>query len=114
MFRPQTFSQARKSCVAFAAILLLLVVNACYLRNEPHNSTPPDEIIVAAAANLTEAFALLGERWTKTSGVRVRFSFGATADLAKQIENGAPFDVFYVAFKCFPQALWKSLWKTGF
>lgn len=97
MFRPHKFSSIGNFCVAFAAILSLLLVNACSTRNEPHNATPPDEIIVAAAANLTDAFAELGERWTKKSGVRVRFSFGATADLAKQIENGAPFDVFAAA-----------------
>lgn len=55
------------------------------------------EIVVAAAANLTEAFAEVGPRFTSKTGVRVVFSFGATADLAKQIENGAPFDVFAAA-----------------
>lgn len=97
MFRPHNFSAAAKSCLAVAAILFVLIVNACSTRNEARNPTPPDEIIVAAAANLTDAFTELGERWTKKSGVRVRFSFGATADLAKQIENGAPFDVFAAA-----------------
>jgi molybdate transport system substrate-binding protein len=50
--------------------------------------------VVAAAANLTEAFAEIGPRFTSKTGIRVVFSFGATTDLAKQIENGAPFDVF--------------------
>lgn len=49
---------------------------------------------MAAAANLTDAFAELGKEFTARTGVRVTFSFGATADLARQIENGAPFDVF--------------------
>lgn len=56
-----------------------------------------DEIVVAAAANLTEAFEEVGRRFTEKTGVRVVNSFGATADLAKQIENGAPFDVFAAA-----------------
>jgi len=51
------------------------------------------EITVAAAANLTDAFAELGKEFTARTGVRVTFSFGATADLARQVENGAPFDV---------------------
>jgi molybdate transport system substrate-binding protein len=54
-------------------------------------------LIVAAAANLTEAFAEVGPLFTTKTGIRVVFSFGATADLAKQIENGAPFDVFAAA-----------------
>ncbi len=53
-----------------------------------------DEIVVAAAANLTDAFGEVGRRFTSRTGVRVTFSFGATADLAKQVEGGAPFDVF--------------------
>jgi molybdate transport system substrate-binding protein len=53
-----------------------------------------EEIIVAAAANLTDAFGEVGRRFTARTGVRIIYSFGATADLAKQIEGGAPFDVF--------------------
>lgn len=53
-----------------------------------------DEIVVAAAANLTDAFGEVGRRFTAKTGVRVTYSFGATADLAKQVEGGAPFDVF--------------------
>jgi molybdate transport system substrate-binding protein len=56
-----------------------------------------DEIVVAAAANLTGAFGELGRRFTQRTGVRVVNSFGATADLARQIEHGAPFDVFAAA-----------------
>lgn len=52
------------------------------------------EITVAAAANLTDAFTEMGKEFTSRTGVRVRLSFGATADLARQIENNAPFDVF--------------------
>lgn len=53
--------------------------------------------MVAAAANLTDAFAEVGPRFTSKTGIRVVFSYGATADLSKQIENGAPFDVFAAA-----------------
>jgi molybdate transport system substrate-binding protein len=52
------------------------------------------EINVAAAANLTDAFNELGKEFTSRTGIRVVYSFGATADLSKQIEQGAPFDVF--------------------
>lgn len=52
---------------------------------------------MAAASNLTDAFTEVGPRFTSKTGIRVVFSFGATADLARQIENGAPFDVFAAA-----------------
>ena len=52
---------------------------------------------VAAAADLALAFKELGDRYEKESGQRVIFSFGSTGLLAKQIEEGAPFDVFAAA-----------------
>jgi molybdate transport system substrate-binding protein len=73
------------------SLALLMSAGAC-VRGE--RETREDEIVVAAAANLTDAFGELGKRFTARTGVKVTNSFGATADLAKQIENGAPFDVF--------------------
>lgn len=54
----------------------------------------PGGIVVAAAANLTDAFEELGRRFEARTGVGVTFSFGSTSDLARQAEQGAPFDVF--------------------
>jgi molybdate transport system substrate-binding protein len=62
----------------------------------PSKSQQP-ELTVAAAASLTHAFADIGSQFTSQTGTRVIFSFGATADLARQIQNGAPFDVFAAA-----------------
>ena len=78
--------------ILLGALLLVLVIAAC----TSHTKDPADDpqLTVAAAANLTEAFAEIGPNFTQKTGIRVVFSFGATADLAKQIENGAPFDVF--------------------
>ncbi len=77
--------------------LALLALAACQLPgSQPANPQSP-EIIVAAAANLTDAFEELKQEFTKQSGIRVVLSLGGTADLAKQIENGAPFDVFAAA-----------------
>jgi len=79
-----------------AVFLGFLLLTSCASESNTSQSKSP-EIVVAAAANLTEAFAEVGPRFTSKTGVRVVFSFGATADLAKQIENGAPFDVFAAA-----------------
>jgi molybdate transport system substrate-binding protein len=59
--------------------------------------TATTDLLVAAASNLTDAFAEVGQRFTSKTDIHVVFSFGATADFAKQIENGAPFDVFAAA-----------------
>ena len=52
---------------------------------------------MAAAANLTDVFSEVGGRFKTKTGVDVVFSYGPTAELAQQIENGAPFDLFAAA-----------------
>ena len=84
-------ARALKSC-ALSLLLALVGVAASCARGGVEESS--NEITVAAAANLMDAFGELGKRFTARTGVKVTNSFGATADLAKQIENGAPFDVF--------------------
>jgi molybdate transport system substrate-binding protein len=58
---------------------------------------PKDGITVFAAASLTDVLQELGDGFTKDSSVPVRFSFAASSTLARQIENGAPADMFFSA-----------------
>lgn len=51
-------------------------------------------LLVAGASDLRPAFEKLGRRFTATTGTKVTFSFGSSGQLARQIINGAPFDVF--------------------
>jgi molybdate transport system substrate-binding protein len=78
-------------------LLLLLCAAGCSRGAPADKPSVPGEINVAAAANLTEAFTELGRQFTAQTGIRVIYSFGATADLTRQIENGAPFDAFAAA-----------------
>ena len=85
------FNSRRKLYVIVAVVFILFA--AC--RQQPaENTQNAQEITVAAAANLTDAFAEMAKQFTAKTGIRVVYSFGSTADLTKQIENGAPFDVF--------------------
>jgi len=54
-------------------------------------------ITVFAAASLTNAMQDLGDAFTKETSIPVRFSFAASSALARQIENGAPADIFFSA-----------------
>lgn len=54
----------------------------------------PPTLTVAAAADLQSAFEEIGALFQKEKGVRVLFSFGSSGNLARQIENGAPVEVF--------------------
>jgi molybdate transport system substrate-binding protein len=53
-----------------------------------------DSVVVFAAASLKNALDALGKQWTATSGKPVKFSYAASGPLAKQIEAGAPADIF--------------------
>jgi molybdate transport system substrate-binding protein len=53
------------------------------------------ELIVSAAASLTNAFQSIGQAFEKTRpGVKVTFNFAASGPLLAQIQQGAPVDVF--------------------
>src|ERR1700674_1661611 len=81
----------------FLVVCSVLISLGCHTQSSKNNQPDRAELVVAAAANLTDAFAEIGPQFTSETGIRVVFSFGATADLARQIENGAPFDVFAAA-----------------
>jgi molybdate transport system substrate-binding protein len=59
--------------------------------------TAKQEVTVAAAANLNTVFRKLGPQFESETGIHPVFSFASTAQLAAQIDNGAPFDVFAAA-----------------
>lgn len=59
--------------------------------------TDKPTLIVFAAASLTNALQDIGDGFTKDSSIPVKFSFAASSALARQIENGAPADVFFSA-----------------
>lgn len=52
-------------------------------------------VTVFAAAALTDVLPEIARAFETEIGTRVRFSFGATGDLARQIKDGAPADVFF-------------------
>jgi molybdate transport system substrate-binding protein len=55
----------------------------------------PTSLQVYAAASLTRSFEAVGERFeAEHDGVDVQLSFGGSSDLAAQIREGAPADVF--------------------
>jgi molybdate transport system substrate-binding protein len=55
------------------------------------------EIMVFAAASLTNALKEIATAHEKASGDKVRFNFAASSTLAQQIVAGAPADVFFSA-----------------
>jgi len=58
---------------------------------------PKPTVIIGAAANLTDVFEQIGPRFETETGIHPVFNFASTAQLARQIENSAPFDVIAAA-----------------
>lgn len=79
--------------------VLLPLLFAQFLPPPAQSETAPAAapVQVAAAADLTLAFEELGRAFEKQTGREIRFSFGSTGFLARQIREGAPFDLFAAA-----------------
>ena len=76
-----------RSCVAVAAVL---AVSAC-----GGGASSGGQLVVFAAASLTESFTELAEIYEKSHpGVDVTMSFAGSSSLSQQIIRGAPADVF--------------------
>ena len=63
------------------------------------------ELVVAAAADLSSALKDIADGYEKKTGVKVKLSFGASGALTQQIQNGAPFDLFFSADIDYPRQL---------
>lgn len=74
--------------------LLGLLCGALIILNSPACA---EEIIVSAAASLTDALTEIGKAYESNSRHRIGFNFGASSELARQIEEGAPVDLFFSA-----------------
>lgn len=56
-----------------------------------------DEPVIAVAANMKFAIEAIGTKFTAEQGKSVKFAFGASGNFARQIEQGAPFQMFVSA-----------------
>lgn len=63
------------------------------------------EIAVAAASDLQFAFQEVATRFEHETGKKVNLIFGSSGNFFTQIQNGAPFDVFFSADSEYPRKL---------
>jgi len=71
--------------------LLAFAVTTCEL------SASAATVNVFAAASLTDSLKEIAAAYEKRSGDKIVFNFGASSTLARQIEEGAPADIFFSA-----------------
>jgi molybdate transport system substrate-binding protein len=66
-------------------------------RPSPGQASDHPAVVVFAASSLTDALQELAASFGKSAGIVVKLSFAASSALARQIESGAPADVFFSA-----------------
>ncbi|BFU96472.1 MAG: Molybdate ABC transporter, periplasmic binding protein [Nitrospira sp.] len=64
-----------------------------------------EELTIAAASDLNFAFKELVVEFEKTSGHQVKLSLGSSGNFYAQIQNGAPFDLYFSADIGYPRKL---------
>jgi molybdate transport system substrate-binding protein len=79
----------------FATAVLILMSSASY----------GQEITVAAAADLQYAFQDVAAQFERNTGHHVKVVFGSSGNFFAQIQNGAPFDLFFSADSDYPKKL---------
>lgn len=103
MFRSTEKTARWLACCSAAMLALLLLPIGC--RGPIAKKQQPVTLTVSAAADLTYAFGEIGKQFEEATGHKVIFNFGSTGQLAQQIEQGAPVDLFAAANISFIQVL---------
>ena len=80
---------------SLCAVVLFLAASLCLAQ----------DITIAAAADLQFAFQDVAARFQKETGHNVKLTFGSSGNFFAQIQNGAPFDIFFSADVDYPKKL---------
>lgn len=84
---------------------LLWVTAACLLTGASCELAAERPPTIAAAANLNFALTEIADQFARDRGTRVEMVFGASGTLTRQIQDGAPFEMFLAADEEFPNQL---------
>lgn len=83
-----------------AIFIFIFVLSGCQPATTRQTAaTNNGTITIAAASDLKPALTKIASAFEKDTGARVKTVFGSSGLLARQIENGAPFDLFFSANK---------------
>ncbi len=93
---------------ACAVCLLIAQLLLCHQTGRAAAGEPANSLTIAAAADLGPALRDLAMEFKKRSGAVARVVLGSSGNLATQIEQGAPYDVFLSADTAYASRLVKS------
>jgi molybdate transport system substrate-binding protein len=89
-------------------LALFVALAACSSSKQAAPKDGPQTIRIAAASDLARAFTDLAKDFEKETRHKLVFDFGSSGLLAKQIEQGAPFQLYAAANKAFAEQVVKA------
>lgn len=92
--------KAKKLLSMLLALAMIFALAACSSNNEPKASEEPEareEVVVFAAASMTETLNQIKETYEKDHNVTLTFNFDSSGTLKTQIQEGADCDLFISA-----------------
>lgn len=103
-------SKKRLSCIGITLLLMLFVISGCSSQNGTNQASSNDEgnqsnnigetttLLVSAAASLSIVMdELIAQFEAEHSTIKIEVNYGSSGTLQKQIEQGAPADLFISA-----------------
>jgi molybdate transport system substrate-binding protein len=89
--RPKAGGIARRICVCLAMMVMAVYLSACH-------APPSATLTLSVAASLEDAIVEVEADYNRShAAIDFRNNFGSSGTLAREIEEGAPVDVFFAA-----------------
>ena len=85
--------------------MIRILIVLCMLIITGVNVALAEEITIAAASDLNFAFREIATEYENTTGNHVRLTLGSSGNFFAQIQNGAPFDLYFSADIAYPRNL---------
>jgi molybdate transport system substrate-binding protein len=85
--------------------MIRVIIALCLLLIPSLHVALAEQITVAAASDLSFAFREIATEYEKTTGHHVRLTLGSSGNFFAQIQNGAPFDLYFSADISYPKKL---------
>ncbi len=85
--------------------MIRIIIALCMLLITGVNVAVAEVITIAAASDLNFAFREIATEYEKSSGNQVRLTLGSSGNFYAQIQNGAPFDLYFSADIAYPRKL---------
>ena len=85
--------------------MIRMIITLCMLLITGVHVAVAEVITIAAASDLSFAFREIATEYEHTTGNHVRLTLGSSGNFYAQIQNGAPFDLYFSADIAYPRKL---------